>query len=135
MTRIEEITRGSSVRGILPEGLVTILDVKWIGTVAVEVTYKDSRGWLGIELIYRDRLRFIEVKGRAEGAKTVTITKNEILTALNKPDEFILAIGVIDGDRVELRGIRRPFHREPDFLATRVNFAVDELLVRGTAPV
>ena len=26
-------------------------------------------------------LRFIEVKGRVAGAKTVTITKNEILTA------------------------------------------------------
>ena len=37
-------------------------------------------------------LRFIEVKGRVRGAKTVTITKNEILTGLNKPDEFILAI-------------------------------------------
>ena len=32
-------------------------------------------------------LRFIEVKGRVGGAKTVTITKNEILTGLNKPDE------------------------------------------------
>ena len=38
------------------------------------------------------RLRFIEVKGRAAGAKTVTVTQNEILTALNKPEEFILAI-------------------------------------------
>jgi hypothetical protein len=39
MARLEEITRGSSVRGILPDGLVTVLDVKWIGTVAIEVTY------------------------------------------------------------------------------------------------
>src|SRR5262249_53381170 len=59
-------------------------------------------------------LRFIEVKGRARDAKTVTITKNEIFTAFYKPDEFILAIGLIDGDRVELRYLRRPFHREPD---------------------
>jgi SNF2 family DNA or RNA helicase len=55
MTRLEEITRGASIQGILPEGLVTILDVKWLGTVAVEVTYKDSSGRLGNELIYRDR--------------------------------------------------------------------------------
>ncbi len=33
-------------------------------------------------------LRFIEAKGRVKGAKTVTITKNEILTALNKPEDF-----------------------------------------------
>ena len=32
---------------------------------------------------------------RFKGAKTVTITKNEILTGLNKPDEFILAIVII----------------------------------------
>ncbi|MCL1920225.1 MAG: SNF2-related protein [Kiritimatiellaeota bacterium] len=37
-------------------------------------------------------LRFIEVKGRAAGASTVTVSKNEILMALNKPDEYMLAI-------------------------------------------
>ena len=80
------------------------------------------------------RLRFIEVKGRTRSAKTVTITKNEILTAFNKPDEFILAIGLIDGDRVDLRYIRRPFQREPDFAVTSVNYAVDELFEQGTPP-
>ena len=44
------------------------------------------------------QLRFIEVKGRVKGAETVTITKNEILTALNKPDEFILAVMTADGE-------------------------------------
>ena len=37
-------------------------------------------------------LRFIEVKGRAKGATSITVSKNEILTDLNKPDEYILAI-------------------------------------------
>jgi hypothetical protein len=37
-------------------------------------------------------LRFIEVKGRIECAETVTVTKNEIITALNKPDHYILAV-------------------------------------------
>jgi hypothetical protein len=37
-------------------------------------------------------LRFIEVKGRIKGAETVTVTKNEIITALNKPEHYILAI-------------------------------------------
>ena len=44
------------------------------------------------------RLRFIEVKGRVTGATTVTVTKNEILTALNKPDDLILALVEVDGD-------------------------------------
>jgi hypothetical protein len=55
MATLESITRGAAVRGILPEGLVTISDVRWIGTVAIEVTYKDSNGRLGNELLYRDR--------------------------------------------------------------------------------
>lgn len=47
MATLESITRGAAVRGILPEGLVAISDVRWIGTVAIEVTYKDSSGRLG----------------------------------------------------------------------------------------
>ena len=61
MTRLEDITRGCSIRGILPEGLATILDVKWLGTVAIEVTFKDSAGRLGNELLYRDREPTLEV--------------------------------------------------------------------------
>jgi len=77
-------------------------------------------------------LRFIEAKGRIRGAKTVTITKNEILTGLNKPDEFILALCLIDGENVEIRHVRKPFVREPDFGATSVNYNLDELLARST---
>ena len=46
-------------------------------------------------------LRFIEVKGRCAEADTVTVSKNEILTALNKPDEYILAIVMVDGDKTK----------------------------------
>src|SRR5881628_2682261 len=38
------------------------------------------------------KLRFIEVKGRAASAETITVTKNEILYSFNKPDDFILGI-------------------------------------------
>jgi len=79
-------------------------------------------------------LRFIEVKGRVRGAKTVTITKNEILTGLNKPDEFILAVCIIDGQNVEVRHIRKPFVREPDFGATSVNYELDTLLAQAKEP-
>jgi len=80
------------------------------------------------------RLRFIEVKGRVAGARTVTITKNEILTGLNKPEEFILAIVEVDGDRSTARYVRRPFQREPDFGVTSVNYALQELLSRAEEP-
>src|SRR5204862_4001550 len=66
------------------------------------------------------RLRFIEVKGRVSGAPTITVTRNEILYSLNKPDDFILAVVEFDGDDHRLHYVRRPFQREPDFGATSV---------------
>jgi superfamily II DNA or RNA helicase len=87
------------------------------------------------------KLRFLEVKGRAAGADSVTITRNEIMTALNKPDDFILAIVTVDlsagqpgGDAADPRYVRQPFQREPDFAVTSVNYNLDGLLSRATAP-
>ncbi len=80
------------------------------------------------------RLRFIEVKGRAKGAETVTVTKNEILTGLNKPEQFILALAEVDGDDVDVCYVRRPFGREPDFGVTSVNYKLAELAARGEPP-
>jgi len=79
-------------------------------------------------------LRFIEVKGRIAGAKTVTVTKNEILTALNKPHDFILAIVEVDGDTPIPRYVRLPFKREPDFGVTSVNYDLNELLAKAEEP-
>jgi superfamily II DNA or RNA helicase len=79
-------------------------------------------------------LRFIEVKGRVKGSKTVTITKNEILTGLNKPDDFILALAIIDQDLAHIRYVRRPFATEPDFKATSVNYDLAALLTQAQEP-
>lgn len=73
-------------------------------------------------------LRFIEVKGRAKGATSVTVTKNEILTALNEPEQFILAIVEVDGELTHTVYLKKPFHKQPDFAATSVNYAIVELI-------
>jgi superfamily II DNA or RNA helicase len=83
---------------------------------------------------HNGHLRFIEVKGRAKGADTVTVTKNEILTALNKPEQFILAIVEVDGEAATPCYVRRPFSREPDFAVTSVNYKLAELLKDGGPP-
>lgn len=72
-------------------------------------------------------LRFIEVKGRTKGATTVTVTKNEILTALNCPDEFILAVVEVDGDSTNTCYLKKPFKTVPDFAATSVNYNIVDL--------
>jgi len=94
---------------------------------------------LGYDIESRDvqtgRLRFLEVKGRISGAATITVTKNEILYSLNKPEDFILAIVEFledDGHRVHY--VRRPFQREPDFGVTSVNYDFPELLARAEIP-
>jgi hypothetical protein len=61
VARLEDLTRGAAVKGILPDSLVTVVDVKWIGTVAVELTYKAPSGALGNELLYRDREPMLEI--------------------------------------------------------------------------
>lgn len=73
-------------------------------------------------------LRFIEVKGRVKGAETVTVSKNEILTAFNKPDEFILAIVEVDGLETHTVYLKRPFNVRPDFAATSVNYDIADLV-------
>ena len=78
------------------------------------------------------KLRFLEVKGRVSGAKTITVTKNEILYSLNKPEEFVLAIvEFLDRDGHRVHYVREPFQREPDFGVTSVNYDLGELLERG----
>lgn len=73
-------------------------------------------------------LRFIEVKGRVKGATEVIVTKNEILTALNKPDEFILALVEVDGDKTRTTYLKRPFVNSLDFAANAVIFDIADLL-------
>jgi hypothetical protein len=73
-------------------------------------------------------LRFIEVKGRQKGAETVTVSKNEILTALNRPEEFILAIVEVDGEATHTIYLQQPFKNPPDFTATSINYDIQDLV-------
>ncbi len=93
---------------------------------------------LGYDIESRDphtgRLRFLEVKGRVADAKTITVTKNEILTALNKPEDFILAIVTFDKQIHRVSYAKRPFQREPDFKAASVNYHFADLLAHSEEP-
>ncbi|MCL4554256.1 MAG: DUF3883 domain-containing protein, partial [Actinobacteria bacterium] len=81
------------------------------------------------------KLRFLEVKGRIEGAPTITVTRNEILYSLNKPEDFILAIVEFKGEGAHsVHYLRQPFQRDPDFGVTSVNYDFSELLSRAEVP-
>jgi SNF2 family DNA or RNA helicase len=83
-------------------------------------------------------LLFIEVKGRVVGAPTFTITKNEVLHALNKGDDYLLALVRVVGDHAaEIRYVRHSFSGSDEVLfgVTSLNVDWDEMSARGTAPV
>jgi hypothetical protein len=95
---------------------------------------------VGYDIESRDpatgRLRFIEVKGRVAGARTITVTKNEILYSLNKPEQYILAlVEFFDDGSHRVSYIRQPFQQEPEFGVTSVNYDSAELLKRATDPL
>ncbi|CAK0749980.1 hypothetical protein CCP3SC1_1940001 [Gammaproteobacteria bacterium] len=76
--------------------------------------------------------RHIEVKGRAKGQSTITVTRNEILYGLNQADKFILAVVLIDGDHLDGPFyVKRPFTQEPDWAVTSINLDLNELLARA----
>ncbi len=80
-------------------------------------------------------MRFIEVKGKGEGAKRVFVSKTQILTGLNKPEDFILAlVRVQDGQAHAPRYLRRPFQNEPNFGAMGEVFDFEALAAKAERP-
>ena len=68
MARLEDLTKGALVRGVLADRAVKVVDVEWHGSNAITLTYTDdSTGKADHELLYRDdepRLT-VEQAGRA----------------------------------------------------------------------
>lgn len=82
----------------------------------------------------RPQARHIEVKGRAKGQTTITVTRNEILYALNQADKFLLAIVLVDGDKHEGPFyVRNPFTQEPDWATASINCDLGQLLAKAEA--
>jgi len=74
--------------------------------------------------------RHIEVKGRIKGATTITVTRNEMLYALNQAEKFVLAIVQID-ENEQIDGpyyLRSPFDAEPGWGVSSINYNIQDLL-------
>ncbi len=148
-------------------------ETRWIELIGMAMVMKTERrlgnrprdvsmDYVGYDIESLDpstgHLRFIEVKGRISGADTVTVTRNEILTVLNKPEHFILAIVQVSASSdlepgedphaihdpkeeygipagTDLRYITQPFTHEPDFGASSVNYKLNEMWERGIMPL
>ena len=79
--------------------------------------------------------RHIEVKGRAKGQSTITVSRNEIIYGLNQADKFMLAVVIVDGDAFDgPHYIRNPFTVEPDVGVASVNYDLNDLLSKAVKP-
>ena len=82
-------------------------------------------------------LRFIEVKGRRADADTVTITRNEMLAALNAADSFILAAVLVENGFVHqpiyVRNPARLFGPEPGFAEVSRAISLEAIRRAATA--
>ena len=110
-----------------------------LGHAVVDVSAQHC-GWdiTSIPPVHEGKLppsRHIEVKGRAKGQTTITVTRNEILYGLNQAEKFILAVVLVEGDRYEGPFyVKNPFTQEPDWAVTSINLDLDQLLVRAAHP-
>lgn len=90
---------------------------------------REKIGWDITSHIGNGEMLFIEVKGRHKDATTVTVSRNEVLTGLNKPENFILAIVLVDGKRVEGPFyVQNAFTQNLDFAVTSVNYDLKHLM-------
>ena len=63
MAHLEEITVGCQLNGIAAKETVTVIAVQWYGNAALEVTFKNSRGQLGSQILYRGDETTVDVLG------------------------------------------------------------------------
>lgn len=108
---------------------------KALGRMPKDVSAERGRGY-DIESIDADgNLFFIEVKGRADGADTVTLTINEVNTGRNAPHRFRLALVSVAGDQaaapVYVSGVDWGL---PGFGDTQITKNLQQLLAAGRAP-
>ena len=51
--KLEDLQSNATVRGIRPDGSVTVVSVQWYGSEALEITYKTPIGKVANELLYQ----------------------------------------------------------------------------------
>jgi superfamily II DNA or RNA helicase len=107
-----------------------------LGNVPTDVSAQK----IGYDVVSYDpatkHLRFIEVKGRIQGADTVMITRQEVITSLHEPEKYILAVVHVENGQAGVpRYVRGALSdHEPAFEHTAIQFNLARLMERAEAP-
>ena len=54
MARLEDLTPGARIKGILPDRWVEVVTSRWFGSTVIELSYRDDAGRPDRVLLYRD---------------------------------------------------------------------------------
>ena len=140
MAKLEDLRPDLKVKGIIPGQTVSVVEVKWHGSTAIELFYKRADGQPGNLLLFRNDESNLEVvEGQrawnfnAEGElfRLVAEAYRIHLAHLFDP---VLAVHTSIIIPLPPRYIRQPFAKEPDFGAAGVIYYLKELLQRSTQP-
>lgn len=69
MSRLEELTVGTNIQGLVNNESVQIVAVKWYGNSVLEITYKNNQGMLANQLVYA----WPEIQSRASELKAAKL--------------------------------------------------------------
>ena len=61
MAKLEDLKPGVGVKGIIPQQTVSVVDVRWHGSAAVELFYKRADGQPGTQLVFRNEESNLEI--------------------------------------------------------------------------
>jgi SNF2 family DNA or RNA helicase len=64
--KLEDITTGSIISGIVPNQNVSIIQIKWHGDNVISLTYRDQKGRTDTQLVYRHQENTIELLNEAK---------------------------------------------------------------------
>lgn len=91
--QLEELKRGLRVEGLIPAEVITVIAVQWHGGDTVELTYKNSKGALDQQVVYR----------KDEGSLAIAQTGSRAFDA--SASDFKL---VAEAQRITLAGLFDP---------------------------
>lgn len=98
--RLEDLHPNTGVRGVLPDQIVTVINVQWFGSLALELTYKAPSGRVANELLYRHDENRLEVVEHGRPWRTAICSasfqrrhkrSSSLFLALDGPGDFLWA--------------------------------------------
>ena len=87
MVRLEQLTPGASVRGLVAGTTVKVVQVEWFGDQAVKVTFEEPNGAVRNRLVYRSDEAFARA-GRGGAGMVVPAATASCSASPPKPNAF-----------------------------------------------